>query len=193
MEKFLLGSIKKRKDDFGNEIPKIRQKVSSELTESVMRANVEIFNNKTFRPYQLDIITAVMQNQEDVFVVMPTGGGKSLLYQLPAVLSKGITVVISPLLSLIQEQVTSLINLGIPAAYLSSNCNENMKDQIFNDLGRHFGEREPYLKLLYTTPENLCNSDRLEKMLIELYKKDMLARVVIDEAHCISSWGHDFR
>lgn len=110
----------------------------SELQTQCQLANQMIFNNHQFRPYQLDIITSILQN-EDVFVIMPTGGGKSLCYALPAVMSKGVTVVISPLISLIEDQVSSFIQLssgGIPTAYLTSTCTETMAKAVFADLRR---------------------------------------------------------
>lgn len=154
-----------------------------------------VFGLENFRSHQRDIIDSVMSDQ-DTFVIMPTGGGKTLCYALPAVLSKGVTIVVSPLISLIEDQVSSLIQLpsgGIPAAYLSSTCTQTMITSIMKDLQRGAHGKAPYLKLLYITPERLVSSLDRDDFIHMLYENEFLARFVIDEAHCVSSWGHDFR
>ncbi|KAH9086262.1 hypothetical protein LEN26_020302 [Aphanomyces euteiches] len=162
-----------------------------EVDDQIARANKFIFGNNTFRTNQREAIQTTLE-RKDVFVLMPTGGGKSLCYQLPAVLSNGITVVVSPLLSLIQDQVTSLVRnrpAGIPAAYLSSQTAQKLIKAVWKDLHRPV----PTIKLLYVTPEKLAASSSLIAMLEDLNRRGMLARFVIDEAHCVTQWGHDFR
>lgn len=163
-------------------------------SQDVKRALQKCFKLRGFRTNQLDAINGTLSGK-DVFVLMPTGGGKSLCYQLPAIVdsgkTQGVTVVVSPLLSLMEDQVYHLNRLGVQAFFVNGEQPADARNEIMSGLKQH--NVEEFIRVLYITPEMIAKSTAFNNIFRDLHRRRKLARIVIDEAHCVSQWGHDFR
>lgn len=167
------------------------------IRTKVLNTLQEKFKFDEFKPCQFEAILTVLTTKKDLFCCLPTSGGKSLIFQLSSLLFKGFMLVIMPTISLIEDQILRVKELNIP--YLSTTERTREPGQKLTDLVQTLQNEqrksvfETPFKVVFTTPEYLTSSDCFREILQEYHRHNLLSRIVIDEAHCVSEWGHDFR
>jgi bloom syndrome protein len=162
--------------------------IESELSDDpALNVLQKVFHYHNFRSNQKDIIDTILKDK-DVLAIMATGGGKSLCYWIPGIISKGATVVVTPLIALLNDQVSKLKSLNIPVCYVNSTMNQKEREGIFHNLTKPGTS----YKFFYATPE-FALSQQATSCFNAMNENGTLTRFIIDEAHCIDSWGSSFR